>query len=99
MIIVSGKVRTRPGTIETVRVEMEAVITATRGEEGCIDYSYGVDVLDADVIIVLEYWQSWAALETHFKAPHMGPWHEALGRAGIVSRDLRFFEAGEERKF
>ena len=54
MIIVSGKVKGKPGALNSVRDAMGAVIGATRQEDGCIDYSYGIDVLDPDSIIVLE---------------------------------------------
>lgn len=97
MIIVSGKVVTQPGALDGVRAAMRDVIAATRAESGCIDYSYGVDVLDPNTIIILEYWESWAALEAHFRAPHMQPWGEALKAAGLISRDLRAVEAGETR--
>jgi len=98
MIIVSGKVKVEPGAIDKARDVMEATIKATRAENGCIDYSYGVDVLDPDEIIVLEYWEDWAALEKHFTQPHMAAWVKALGEAGVISRDIKFIEAGEERK-
>ena len=97
MIIVSGKAKVEPGAIDKVREVMEATILATRQEDGCIDYSYGVDVLDPDTIVVLEYWDSWAALEKHFTQPHMALWIKTLGEAGVVSRDIRFIEAGDER--
>ncbi len=98
MIVVSGKAKVAPGAIDKVRDVMETTIRATRKEQGCIDYSYGVDVLDPDAILILEYWDDWAALEAHFTQPHMAEWIKALGEAGVVSRDIKFIEAGEERK-
>ena len=97
MIIVSGTVKVEPGALEKVRDDMEANILATRAEEGCIYYSYGVDVLDPNTIIILEYWESWEALQNHATQPHMAVWGKALSAAGVVSRDLRFIEAGEEK--
>ncbi len=97
MIIVSGTAKVEPGALDKVRAVMEATILETRKEEGCIYYSYGVDVIDSDTIVVLEYWENWAALEKHFAQPHMAVWIKTLGEAGVVSRDIRFIEAGEER--
>ncbi len=99
MIIVSGKAKFKPGAIVGLRDIMQTTITKTRKEDGCIDYSYGVDVLDPDAIVVVEYWESWAALEKHFTQPHMAEWVAALGKAGVVMRDIKFIEAGEEREF
>ncbi len=97
MIIVSGKATLKPGGLEKVQKEMEAVIAATRAESGCIDYSYGADVTEPDTILVLEYWESWEALQAHTTQPHMGVWMTKLGEVGVVSQSIRFIEAGEER--
>ena len=98
MIIVSGKAQVKPGAIDAVRDAMERVINATRAEAGCIDYSYGVDVLDPNTIIILEYWENEAALQRHFTQPHMAEWMKTLGEAGVISQDIRAFEIAGERK-
>ena len=98
MIIVSGKAKLAPGALQKVQKDMETVIAATRKEAGCIDYSYGADVTESDTIIVLEYWESWEALQAHTTQPHMGAWMAKLGEVGVVSQSIRFVEAGEERK-
>lgn len=98
MIIVSGKVKTAPGALEKVRKDMETVITATRAEKGCIDYSYGIDVIDPDTFIILEYWEDWAALEAHFTQPHMAVWMASLGKTDILERDVKAFSTDETRQ-
>lgn len=96
MIIVSGTATVKPGTATALKDAMTTMITASRAERGCIDYRYGIDVLNPDQIVVLEYWDSWAALEAHFKMPHMAEWREALSGA-ILSRDIKASEAGETK--
>ncbi|WP_375207379.1 putative quinol monooxygenase [Hyphococcus sp.] len=98
MIIVSGKVKVKPGGLAKIHSEMKAVIDATRKETGCIDYSFGADVTEPDTLIVLEYWESWEALKAHGAQPHMSAWMAKMGEIGVVSQSLRFIEAGEERK-
>ena len=99
MIIVSGKVEIEDaGAIERLKPAMEAQIAATKEEEGCIEYSYAVDVLSPTTIRVLEYWQSWEALEAHFQMPHMEAWRAALMDAGIVSRELQAAETALVRE-
>ena len=93
MIIVSGTATFKDGALNEIRDEMEAMITASRAESGCIDYRYGLDTLNSNEMVVLEYWDDWAALEAHFNTPHMVKWREAL--AGVViSRDIKACEAG-----
>ena len=63
MIVVIGSFRVPPSMVEVVRPAMEAMITASRAEEGCIEYSYALDVLDQGLVRVSEKWRDRAALE------------------------------------
>lgn len=98
MIIVSGTARVKPGALEAARAAMMKVIEATRREEGCLYYSYGLDVTAPDTIIILEYWKDWPALERHFTEPHLADWVKTLGEVGVLSRDIRACEAGKTRQ-
>lgn len=96
MIIVSGKVKVAPGAVDKMRGDAEKVIMATRKEAGCIDYSYGVDLLEPDTIIILEYWDNADALKKHFTQLHMAAWLKTLGEAGIVSQEISVKTAGKD---
>ena len=98
MIIVEGHVRTESaGDFERVRSAAAAQIAASKAEGGCIDYTYAIDVLDPQIMRVLERWQSWQALETHFKAPHMDAWRAALSDVKFLERVIRAHEISETR--
>lgn len=98
MIIVEGHVRMEnAGDFENVRAAAEAQITASKAEGGCIDYTYAIDVLDPCVMRVLERWQSWDALEAHFKEPHMDTWRAALADVKFSERVIRAHEVAETR--
>ena len=98
MIIVEGFVRMeKVGDFEKVRGAAEAQIAASRAEDGCIDYTYALDVLDPQIMRVLERWQSWEALEAHFKQPHMNAWRAALADVKFLERSLRAHEVSETR--
>jgi len=98
MVIVSGSAAVSPGAVDKARGAMERVIAATRKEAGCLYYSYGVDVMRADTIVILEYWEDWAALEKHSAQPHMAEWVKTLGEVGVLSRDIKACEAGPVRQ-
>ena len=98
MIIVEGFVRMEQvGDFEKVRSAAEAQIAASRAEGGCIDYTYALDVVDPQVMRVLERWESWDALEAHFKKPHMDAWRAALADVKFLERSLRAHEVQETR--
>ena len=88
MIIVAGTVRIDPSRRDAAREVMERMITASRAEDGCIEYSYAVDVLDPSVIRVYEVWRDRESLQAHFRTPHLQAWRAAWHGFGITDRKL-----------
>ncbi|MEZ5894166.1 MAG: putative quinol monooxygenase [Parvularculaceae bacterium] len=88
MIIVAGRVALRPGALPALMPAMKAMVAASRAEPGCIAYHYGPDMTDPDAFLVLERWETRAALDAHFETPHLKAWRAALRNVGLVSRDL-----------
>ena len=43
-ILIAGTVRVPPENIEAFRPHMEAMLAASRAEDGCLTYSYAFDV-------------------------------------------------------
>jgi len=99
MIIVTGTVTISSAeALAKLESAMKKQIAATRAEKGCIEYTYGIDVVEPDKFRILEYWESWDALEAHGKAPHMNDWHAALKEAGVTGRELIATEAANLKK-
>lgn len=92
MIIVAGTVRIEPSKLGSARLEMEKMIKASRAEDGCLDYSYSVDVLDPHVVHVFEAWRDRASLQRHFKMPHLEAWRAAWTLIGVSDRNLQMYE-------
>jgi quinol monooxygenase YgiN len=92
MIVVAGSVRVDPAKRDAARAIMEKVIMASRSEDGCIDYSYGVDVLDPGLVRVFEVWSDREALHRHFQTPHLGEWRAAWPTFGITDRKLAIYD-------
>ncbi len=95
MILVLGTVRLAPENLARARTAMERVVAASRAEDGCIAYSYAQDVLDPQTIHVVEKWRDRAALDAHFRMPHLAEWRASWDEIGVTDRNLRLFEAGE----
>lgn len=95
MILVVGTIKVAPGGLDKVREGMEAVLGATRLEDGCIRYAYARDVLDPDLMHISELWRDADALKAHGGAPHMDTWRSAMREAGVIERDLKMYEVGE----
>lgn len=94
MIIVTGTVTVSSAeALAALEGAMNRQIAASRAEQGCIEYTYGIDVVEPNKFRVLEYWESWEALEAHGNAPHLDAWHAALDDAGVSGRELIATEA------
>ena len=95
MIIVAGSFRIPPSMIEVVRPVMETMILASRDEEGCIEYSYALDVLDKGLVRVIEKWRDRAALEAHFRTAHIAEWRAQVSSLAMSERELTAHEADD----
>lgn len=95
-IVIGGTVRIPPENIEAMRPHMDAMLAASRAEDGCETYSYAWDVQDPGLVRVFEVWRDRAAIEAHFKAPHMTPWRAAGAELGLFDRRLSLYEVASE---
>lgn len=96
MIIVSGTIEIRPEGLEAARAAFLEVMAITRTEAGCRVYEFSQTVENPNVFRVYEEWDDLPSLGAHGKAPHMSVFREALGQAGMVSRDIGWMEAGDK---
>jgi quinol monooxygenase YgiN len=80
MIHVLAMITAKPGMREAILREFRANMPAVHAEQGCIEYAPAVDTegfggfqtaLGPDSFVVIEKWESAAALKAHAAAPHM----------------------------
>ncbi len=80
MIIVIATIEIEPGQRDVFLAEFRQIIEPVRQEDGCIEYGPTIDVetsiaaqpdARANVVTVVEKWESIEALEAHLIAPHM----------------------------
>jgi quinol monooxygenase YgiN len=97
-LIVAGTFRIPSEHLAAVRPHLDAVIEATRKEEGCEVYSYGLDVQDQGLYRVFERWRDQACLDAHFATPHMKAWQAARAEFGFSDRRISIYEVASERE-
>src|SRR5690242_1488129 len=96
-VIIAGTVRVPPENVERFKPHMAAMLAASRAEDGCVVYSYAVDVEDPGLIRVFEAWRDQAALDAHFKTPHLAEWRAAWPEFGVTDRRLVAYDVAAER--
>ena len=97
MIIVMGHAKLGAGEIDRLAAEMEAQITATRAEDGCLHYGFSRDVLASDTLVISERWRDNEAIAAHFASPHMAVFNAVLAGAKVLEVSVKAYENGEER--
>jgi quinol monooxygenase YgiN len=96
-LIIAGTVRVPPQNLDALRPRMIAMMAASRAEDGCRVYGYAEDVAEPGLIHVFEIWRDQAALDAHFKTPHMAAWRAAGAGLGVSDRQLSAYEVASER--
>jgi quinol monooxygenase YgiN len=76
---------------------MALMVEASREEVGCLEYTYGEDVLDPGLIHVKERWRDRESLDEHFKSGHIAAWRDIWPSLGIGERNLYLYEVGEPK--
>lgn len=79
MIHVIATIALQPGTRDAFLAEFHKIVAPVRAEAGCLEYGPAIEIdtglptppASADTVIVVEKWESVAALEAHLTAPHM----------------------------
>jgi quinol monooxygenase YgiN len=94
MIHVLAIITANPGQREKVLEAFRANVPAVRAEAGCIEYGAAVDAegigsfqtrFGPDTFVVIEKWESAAALKAHAAAPYMAA-YAAKTKPLIASR-------------
>jgi quinol monooxygenase YgiN len=96
-ILIAGTVRIPPANLDAFKPHMQAMLTASRAEDGCITYSYAEDVAEPGLVRVFEAWRDQAAIDAHFQTAHMAAWRAAWPEFGVSDRRLSIYEIASER--
>ena len=94
MLIVTGTVEVPIDAYEKARPAIDAMVAATLAEEGCITYGFWQHPNLPTQFRVYEEWEDRAALEAHFRSPHMAQFRSELSTLGEIRRDIKAIEAG-----
>lgn len=97
MIVIAGSVRLDPARMARAQGAMARMIEASRGEPGCLAYSYALDVLEPGLVRVFEVWRDEAAFEAHLGAPHLAEWRAAWPGIGLSDWALSRYDGAVGR--
>jgi quinol monooxygenase YgiN len=71
MVIVIARFRPRPDRLDEFLALLRDVQSASRADDGCLNYGYYREVTDDMAFVAVEEWRDMAALESHLRTPHV----------------------------
>jgi len=95
MLIVLAEAKLGEDALDAGRAAIAAMVEASNAEEGCISYTFCVDVLDPTKLLIVEKWVDDAALAFHFQTPHMATFQQALGSLDVSVTQAAKFAADD----
>ncbi len=70
MLIIAGSLSFSAADREDVLASLAEVTTASRRDQGCIEYWWAEDVDERDTFRFFECWESQESFDAHVAAPH-----------------------------
>jgi quinol monooxygenase YgiN len=96
-ILIAGTVQVPPEHLPRFKPHMEKMLAASRAEDGCLTYSYAIDVGEPGLVRIFEVWRDQAALDAHVRTAHMSDWRATWPEFGVSDRRLARYEVASER--
>ncbi|KPF78268.1 hypothetical protein IP88_04360 [alpha proteobacterium AAP81b] len=96
MIIVIARAEFDPARLDELQPALDAMMRATWEESGCLGYSMAIESREQGIAMIVERWESAAALKAHFATPHMAAFNAAVMGA-VRDLDARMYDASNER--
>ena len=93
MIIVTGCIQARAGSLDELRTAALAHVKRSRTEPGCISHGVAVDCEDPLTLVFFECWSDRATLETQLRAPGSAEFVAAVRRLASASTGPELYDA------
>lgn len=74
-LTVIAQVRAKAGQQARLRQELQALVTPTRAEPGCVCYDLHESNTEPGLFVFYETWKGDVDLDAHFQTPHMLAFH------------------------
>ena len=94
MILVLANIESTTDGIDAMKAAIATMELASQAEPGCISYRFTQELSHPERMLVVEQWESEAALIEHFATPHMAKFGEAMASNPPKNVDAKMFDLG-----
>lgn len=78
MLIVHARAEVSVDALAALKPISDKMVAASNLEPGCLSYAFAFDLQTPGLMRIVEVWQDQAALDAHFKTPHMAEFQAAI---------------------
>jgi quinol monooxygenase YgiN len=93
-LIVLATIEVHPDDEGAAVALAKEMMKATEAEVGCIQYTFGVDIMRSNRLLLSERWRDAEALALHFKTEHMATFVEGLRALRVQKLEAVQYDAG-----
>jgi quinol monooxygenase YgiN len=97
VIIIMGETEIDPAKMDEALPHLQAMMTSTHAEPGCLAYALMPDPFRPGVIAIAERWADAAALRAHFISAHMMTFNKLMVSFGVKGLKIKMYDASNER--
>lgn len=97
MLTIAGILKLDPAKAEEAKRAMQEMMAETRKEAGCNAYVFSADLDEAGVFRIFEEWESDAALQAHFAAPHIKAFQAKAAAFGVSELTVHRYEVSSKK--
>jgi quinol monooxygenase YgiN len=94
-IVVNGIFQMDAAGFEALRQPLLSMQEASRGEAGCHDYTFSVELDQPHNVRITERWEDMPSLMAHFASDHMTAFRQAMAANSPKHAHATFFEVVE----
>jgi quinol monooxygenase YgiN len=98
VLLVMGYLRVRGADIARLRGPVDRLSASVREFHGCEHYSFGIDILEPELLRVAERWRTRAAQSAHLVGDHMVDFNIGMRAAQVVEASVSSYENGVVRR-
>ena len=92
MVVIAGYFRVPGGVNGEFLPHLKNYVSAVRGEPGCREFNFAVDVDDPELIRAFEIFNDRAAFDAHGQTPHLAAWKLTRAKYGVTERVINLYD-------
>jgi quinol monooxygenase YgiN len=97
-VMIVGTLRIPTENMDAARAALAELISASRQEAGCLDFSFSENIAEPGLLHLIERWADRTALEAHWRSATLQAFRPTAEKLGVNDRSMTLFEIASDTK-